>query len=67
MLLGGPGAAADAAAFSMQFGPLTRVLADATPALREAILLAVTESYKRFEGPEGIALDGAFWIVSARP
>lgn len=67
MLLGGPGAAADAAAFSMQFGPLTRVLTDATPALREGILQAVTESYKRFEGPEGIALDGAFWIVSARP
>ena len=67
MLLGGPGAAADAAAFSLQFGPLTRVLTEATPAVRGSILQAVTDSYRRLEGPAGIALDGAFWIVSARP
>lgn len=67
MVLGGPGSATDAAAFSLQFGPLTRVLPEATPELRESMLQAVTESYRRHEGPTGIALDGAFWIVSARP
>jgi hypothetical protein len=46
---------------------LTRVLNDAPPALKEAILGAIAEAYRRIEGPEGIVVQGAFWIVSARP
>lgn len=67
MHLGGPGGAADAAAFSIQFGPLTRVRADAGPQLQQSILEAVTMAYRRLEGPQGIMLEGAFWIVTARP
>jgi SAM-dependent methyltransferase len=67
MRLAGPGGAVEAANFSFQFGPLTRVLNDAPPALKEAILGAIAEAYRRIEGPEGIVVQGAFWIVSARP
>lgn len=67
MFLAGPGCADEAAAFSVQFGPLTRVLDDAEPAMRKAILETVAASYRTIEGPEGIILDGAFWIVTARP
>jgi SAM-dependent methyltransferase len=67
MRLAGPGGAADGAAFSLQFGPLTRVLGEAGPALQQSILDAVTETYRRLEQPEGIMLDGAFWIVTAHP
>lgn len=66
MRLAGPGKAIEAADFSLQFGPLTRVLDDAPPALKEAILSAVAEAYRLIEGPEGIVAQGAFWIVSAR-
>jgi SAM-dependent methyltransferase len=67
MRLAGPGGAAEAAAFSLQFGPLTRVMDEGGPELSEAILAAVTEAYRGLEGPDGIVLDGAFWIVIARP
>jgi len=67
MLLAGPGEAVEAANFSLQFGPLTRVLDDAAPALKEAILSAVADAYRQMEGAEGIVAQGAFWIVSARP
>lgn len=69
MMLAGPGpdAAVDAAAFSIQFGPLTRVMDDATPARAQAVREAVAQCYRDLEGPEGIALAGAFWIVTARP
>ena len=67
MRLGGPGDAADAAAFSLQFGPLTRVLDKTGPELSVAVLTAVTEAYRCLEGAEGLVLDGAFWIVTAHP
>jgi SAM-dependent methyltransferase len=62
----GPNAAANAAAFSLQFGPLTRVLGEMQPARQQAVLDAVTQAYRGLEEPEGVLLDGAFWIVSAR-
>lgn len=66
MRLAGPGGAAEAAAFSLAFGPLTRVMDETAPAQRQAILDAVADAYRRLEGPEGIVLAGAFWIVTAR-
>ena len=66
MPLGGSGDAADAAAFSMQFGPLPRILTNAAPELQRAVLDAIVERYRELEGPEGIVLAGAFWIVTAR-
>jgi len=67
MRVGGPGGAADAADFSLQFGPMTRVRHDSGPELQKAILGAVTEAYRQIEGPQGIELAGAFWIIVARP
>lgn len=67
MNLAGPGGAADAAAFSLQFGPMTRVQQDSGPELQRAILDAVTEAYRQLEGPQGIVLAGAFWIIVAHP
>jgi len=67
MRLGGPGEAVEAANFSLQFGPLTRVLSDLKPAVREAVISAVANAYRRIDGPEGVVLQGAFWIVTARP
>ncbi len=67
MRLGGPGEAIEAANFSLQFGPLTRVLNDLKPAAREALISAVANAYRQIDGPEGIVLQGAFWIVTARP
>lgn len=67
MQLAGPGGAGAAAAFSVQFGPLTRVLDDAEPALKDSILRQLAETYRHIEEPEGIILNGGFWIVAARP
>ena len=67
MKLAGPGGAAEAAAFSVQFGPLPRALAEADVDVRRAVLEAVTETYRRLESPDGIVLGAAFWIVTARP
>lgn len=58
--------AADAAAFSIQFGPLPRILTSAGEDLQRAVLAAVTARYRELEGPTGVALEGAFWIVSGR-
>jgi len=67
MRLAGPGGVVEAAEFSLQFGPLTRVLSEMAPALREAVLSKVSDVYRQIEGPEGLVLQGAFWIASARP
>jgi len=67
MRLGGPGEAVEAANFSLQFGPLTRVLSDLEPAAKEAVISAVANAYRQIDGPEGVVLQGAFWIVTAQP
>jgi len=61
-----PGPAADAAAFSLEFGPLPRVLAGVSQEMRAEVTKAVADAYRRLEGPDGIELSGAFWIVEAR-
>ena len=66
MRLGGPGGASDAAAFSMQFGPLPRILAAAGPQLHDVVLAATVERYRALETADGVTLAGAFWIVTAR-
>jgi hypothetical protein len=40
---------------------------DSGPELQRAILDAVTEAYRQLEGPQGIVLAGAFWIIVAHP
>jgi hypothetical protein len=60
------GAAADGAAFSVQFGPLPRALGLVDADGKKAIIAAITQAYQRIETSAGIELDGAFWVITAR-
>jgi ubiquinone/menaquinone biosynthesis C-methylase UbiE len=61
--------AREAAAFSSQIGPTTRALADAPKEdkrdLRERVRESLEQEFARWQGPDGVALQGAIWIVSA--
>src|SRR2546428_1752457 len=61
-----PGGIADAIDFMLTFGPLTRVV-PALPAEQQAAVRGELESFfRRFDGPRGIVLPAANWIVQAR-
>ena len=64
--LAGPGGAAEATDFMMTFGPLTRIL----PALSAEQLAAVRSGLEAFlrgyDGPQGVVLPAANWLVQAR-
>ena len=57
--------AADAAALSTQIGAFSRALAHA-PEQLPALLAALVAAYAPHEGPQGVVLPGAIWLVSAR-
>jgi SAM-dependent methyltransferase len=65
--LAATGDAEEAARMTTRVGPLARALAEAGPDAREAAVAAVAEALRGYDGPEGIALPGAVWLVSARP
>jgi SAM-dependent methyltransferase len=61
-----PGGAAEAADFMIVFGPLSRIV-PALSAETEASVRATLETYFRgHDGPDGITLSAANWIVQAR-
>jgi hypothetical protein len=60
------GPAIDAASFSLEFGPLPRVLAAVSQEMRAEVTKAVADAYRRLVGPDGVKLPGAFWVVEAR-
>lgn len=62
-----PGDLEEAARGATNFGPLARALAAAGPGAREAVGPSVAEALRAFDGPEGVVLPGAVWLVSARP
>jgi len=67
MVLAGPGAgAAHAAALSSQIGPAARALIGAPETLKNAVREGLTATFRQYDGPNGITLPGALWIVSAR-
>ena len=66
MVLAGPGGATDAAAFSAQLGPVSRALAEAAESLKQTVRNALADEFRRHDGPNGISLPAAIWIVSAR-
>lgn len=66
MHLAGPGGAEEAAAFSTRMGPVARILRE-RPELMEPVRRAIAEAFRKHDGPQGIVLPAAIWIVSARP
>jgi SAM-dependent methyltransferase len=55
-----------AADFATSVGPLARALTDEGPETRERVRLAVAETFKGLDGPDGIVLSGSVWLISAR-
>ena len=52
--------------FSLEHGPLRRVLSSATPDIRAAAADRVTDALSRYDGPSGVRMPAAVWIVTAR-
>jgi len=65
--LAAPGDVEEAARATTRVGPLARALAEAGPDAWEAAVAAVADALRRHDGPEGVVLPGAIWLVSARP
>ena len=66
MLLAGPGGAAEAADFAMRVGPVVRATSNASAQQREAVRSGLKAFFQSQDGPQGIALPGAIWVVRAR-
>lgn len=61
-----PGGTAEAADFVMEIGPLTRILPGLAAERQNAIRNAVENFFAAHDGPHGITLPAAIWIVQAR-
>ncbi|HEV2335649.1 MAG TPA: methyltransferase domain-containing protein [Stellaceae bacterium] len=61
-----PGGAAEAADFMMVFGPLTRVVPTLPAAQQVAVRAALEAYFEGRDGPDGVTLSAANWIVRAR-
>lgn len=66
MPIAGPGQIAEAADFATKLGALARILAEMEPELRPQVAQLVQEAMRAHDGPDGITLGGAIWLVSAR-
>ena len=58
--------AAEAAEFATFIGQGARLLHGQPEETREAARMAFESFFKAHEGPEGVSLPGALWLVSAR-
>jgi SAM-dependent methyltransferase len=61
-----PGGASEAADFAMVFGPLTRVLGELSAAKRGEVRATLQAFFAQHDGPNGITLPAANWLVQAR-
>jgi SAM-dependent methyltransferase len=52
--------------FATQVGVLARLLAEESPETRARVRLAIAAALKAYDGPAGINLSGAIWLISAR-
>jgi ubiquinone/menaquinone biosynthesis C-methylase UbiE len=66
MPLAGRGGAAEAASFMSRVGPVVRAMSDASEQRRKEVRAALEAFFKIHEGPTGIVLPGAIWVVTAR-
>jgi SAM-dependent methyltransferase len=64
--LADPGGVKEAADFVLRFGPLTRIMPSLAPAQQEAVHAALEEFFRGQDGPQGITLSSANWLVQAR-
>jgi SAM-dependent methyltransferase len=60
------GGVAAASEFAMNVGPVVRSLVDAPDSLRREIRAALEGFFRAIEGPGGIVLPGAIWLVGAK-
>jgi ubiquinone/menaquinone biosynthesis C-methylase UbiE len=61
-----PGKAAEAAELAIMIGYVSRALAGAEPERRNAVRSALIPFFQQHDGPDGITLPGALWIVEGR-
>jgi SAM-dependent methyltransferase len=66
MPLAGRGGAAEAASFMLRVGPVVRATGDASENQRKEVRAALEAFFQNHEGPLGIVIQGAIWIVTAR-
>jgi ubiquinone/menaquinone biosynthesis C-methylase UbiE len=66
MRLAEPGGAEQAVQFAMSVGPAVRATSGASDAVREAVRAGLHAFFQQLDGPQGIVLPGAIWIVKAR-
>ena len=52
--------------FAVLFGPLTRVLPGLSPEQRDEVRSALEAFFRGHDGPQGITLPAANWLVQAR-
>lgn len=65
MRYAGPGGAEEAADFCFLVGPILRASAKLSPEARADVRLRLVAFFRSVEGPDGITLAGANWIVKA--
>lgn len=66
MPLGERGGAAEAASFAFRVGPVVRATRDASEQKKREVRAALEAFFKSHEGPQGVVLPGAIWVVTAR-
>jgi SAM-dependent methyltransferase len=66
LTVGGGLELAAAVEFTIEHGPLRRVLASATPAVRAAAADRIADVLSRYDGPAGVRMPAAVWMVTAR-
>ncbi len=55
-----------AVAFTLDHGPVRRVLASASPEVRAAATERVTAALSPYDGPSGVRMPAAVWVITAR-
>src|SRR5262249_2632167 len=61
-----PGGTAEAADFMTAFGPLTRVLPQLSAEQQAQVSPTLENYFRAHDGPQGVTLAAANWIVQAR-
>jgi SAM-dependent methyltransferase len=65
LVLAPPGEFAAAAAFATRIGPVSRALTEAGPDTTAAAEAAIAAALRDHDGPDGVTLGAAIWIVTA--